>query len=110
MPDNGYEGMVVFRGLVRRGDRKEWENVKQVQVEVEAVEMLKNEVKMSEKTTATDTTDRTYYPDTVTTEAVTDVDKIGSDAADNILDLEEAIQEKIPLAPMGVLAPGSAYA
>ena len=37
MPDMGYEGRVVFRGLVRRGDREDWEEIKQVQVEVGAV-------------------------------------------------------------------------
>ena len=51
MPDVNYDGRVVFRGLVRRGDSGEWEDVKHAQVEVEAAEKVENEVQKSEKTT-----------------------------------------------------------
>ena len=68
MPDESYEGKVVFRGLVRRGDKEEWENITQVEVEVVATENMKDsltETSVLSKMT-TDVPKRTYYPFTFT--------------------------------------------
>ena len=60
MPDKGWKGRVVFRGMVIRGDKEEWENIKEVVIEV--VSSLKISDGKIKQSTKREETTRTYFP------------------------------------------------
>ena len=60
-PDENYEGRVVFKGKIRKEDDMNWENIGEAYVRV-----------ITKREDVTDTTtDRTYYPETVTEDEAT---------------------------------------